>query len=266
MGKHLHFKKYLSRHGDFESNSRELENVVAYYRDATKDDELRDPVKDARRLLEGEPIQYICNKSFFYGLEYYVDPHVLIPRPETEELVHWVLSEHKNQEGHILDIGTGSGCILLTLLYKNPSFKGMGIDISADALNVFMVNNQKLNTNAKAKEVDILNDHLTAFNNQFDIIVSNPPYILKSEKPRMGESVVKHEPEEALFVNSNDPLIFYKHIIDIAPHLLKHNGSLYFETSDLYHNELKAFCAASNKQATFRKDLQGNMRMLKVSY
>ncbi len=246
---------------------REIENITRYYMDCQLGSPEADMLDDISKLKAGMPIQYVTKTSFFYGFQYFIDQGVLIPRPETEELVHWVEQDHKGEADlKILDIGTGSGCILLSLVQKLSTAEALGIDISNEAQMVFEKNVEYLGLNADFSLLDVFDDAAVAkLDQDCDIIVSNPPYILSEEKTRMMTSVIKHEPQKALFVDGKDPLIFYKRIISLLPRLLKADGKAYLETSDLYHDELESVVIDSGMDYEFRKDMQGQWRMLKVA-
>jgi len=253
------YNSLLPKYGDREAN-----NIVDYYADAMTDRSESEVSADTERLLSDEPVQYVCNTSFFYGHRLYVDNNVLIPRPETEELVHWIITDVKDRKVDILDIGTGSGCILLNVLYKCQNATGTGVDIEEEVAKVFDKNASILDVNAKFQQLDILDKEQITSLQKYDVIVSNPPYILHSEKNRMGESVIKYEPDVALYVEDTNPLLFYKRIKAIGEGHLSPGGSIYFETSDLYHDELLDYVQKSEFQFEFRKDLQGEFRMLKL--
>ena len=247
-------------------NIREASQLVAYYFDA-KDKVDEAGVMEAVDLLrKGVPIQYVCEVSFFYGYKFILDRKVLIPRPETEELVHWVVKDHKmdNDGLRVLDIGSGSGCIILSILKSLKKSSGVALDIDKDALDLVSRNAIQLDVKVESEQMDILN--LSNWNKLglFDIIVSNPPYITEEEYDRMGESVKKYEPREALFVTDNDPLQFYRLIMQYGFSHLTAKGEMYFETSDLFHDELESLVKALALKYEFRRDMQGNWRMLKV--
>lgn len=252
---------------------RELENVISYYLDAKLSSassiELSELNEDIAKLNNGQPVQYVTNTAFFYGHRFYVDPSVLIPRPETEELVYWITQDLKNQnldKPDILDIGTGSGCILLSIAKELPACTAYGMDVSQAALEVMCKNAEQLGIAVQALEVDILQYEKAINQRKFDIIVSNPPYILKTEMGRMDNSVVRFEPDVALYVEKDDPLIFYKRIIEFSKTQLKEGGALYFETSDLYHAALEAIAESKASSYEFKKDMQDNWRLLKMVF
>ncbi len=215
-------------------------------------------------LMLNKPVQYIDNTAYFMDFVFYVDESVLIPRPETEELVNWILENHQEGELEVLDIGTGSGIISVSLANKRPSWNVMACDVSNEALVTARRNGRELLTISEVAfyKEDILNPK-TDYPHQLDIIVSNPPYVLESDKPTMTKSVLEHEPHLALFVDDNNPLLFYEAIIKYAIQNLKTGGSLYFEV----HENLANKVADSLKSASFtnlevRKDMQGKERMV----
>lgn len=203
-------------------------------------------------LNNHRPVQYVLNEAWFCGMKFYVDENVLIPRPETEELVEWIVNDLKGRDISILDIGTGSGCIAIALKKKLPLAKVFACDVSEGALAVARKN--ALNLGA---DVEFININILTEKNKLpgaNVIVSNPPYIPLSEKNTMGHNVVQHEPHLALFVEDNDPLLFYKTIKDIPAH------SYYFEV----HENLAHQVAELFKSADIQKDLQGKERMVKA--
>ena len=185
------------------------------------------------KITNHYPIQYIFNKSYFYDLEFYVDENVLIPRPETEELVHWILTSHTASNVSLLDVGTGSGCIPITIKHKQPTWHATAIDVSDKALEVALKNAKQHHANIHLLNIDILDaDSVQKSLNQYDIIVSNPPYIPYCEQSKMSISTVLHEPDIALFVQDETPLLFYERIAIVATQHLKANGMLYFELNE----------------------------------
>jgi len=183
------------------------------------------------RLIGFEPIQYIVGQTEFYGLPFFVEPGVLIPRFETEELVDLIIRENKGFSGNILDIGTGSGCIAISLAKYLPSSSVTGTDISHDALVVAQGNAGLNNVKVEFIEEDIFNPHRLLTGRQ-DIIVSNPPYVLFSEKTLMNKNVLEHEPHDALFVNDSEPFLYYKSILHTAEKILLPGGKIYFEINE----------------------------------
>jgi release factor glutamine methyltransferase len=219
----------------------------------------------AQQLLAGKPIQYILGKAWFMGNELMVNENVLIPRPETEELVEWIISYASimNKPLSILDIGTGSGCIPIALKLALPNCTLTGLDISKDALAVAQMNAKNLNATIEWMEEDILNT--AALDTSYDIMVSNPPYIPLREKKDMQEQVLNFEPSIALFVSNEDPLIYYKAIAKIGKQNLSKNGQLFFE---IHYDQGKAILALLdelNYHAELRQDSFGKNRMIRAS-
>jgi len=219
----------------------------------------------AEQLLVGKPIQYILAKAWFMGNELMVNEHVLIPRPETEELVEWIISYASimNKPLSILDLGTGSGCIPIALKLALPNCTLTGLDISKDALAVAQMNAKNLNVSIDWMEEDILNT--AALDTSYDIMVSNPPYIPIREKKDMQEQVLNFEPSIALFVSNEDPLIYYRAIAKIGKQNLSKNGQLFFE---IHYDQGKAIMALLdelNYHAELRQDSFGKNRMIRAS-
>ncbi len=217
-----------------------------------------------------KPIQHIIGTAYFMDLDFKVNEHVLIPRPETEELVRWILDDHKNTAKilTILDMGTGSGCIPISLDKNLTDAKVFGLDISTDALKVAEENNALLNAGVKFYEADMLSlDAETSakeLNQKFDIIISNPPYVRELEKAEMQNNVIDHEPSLALFVPDEDPLKFYSAVVNFAADHLNENGCLYLEINQYLGEETKQLLEESNfKTIELRKDMFGNDRMIK---
>jgi release factor glutamine methyltransferase len=217
------------------------------------------------KLLTGKPLQYIIGKAWFMGKAFMVNEAVLIPRPETEELVEWIVEYAQiiNKPLSILDIGTGSGCIPISLKQAIPNASITAIDISKEALAVAQQNAAADNTNIEWIELDILQTkHLK---DQYDIIVSNPPYIPLREKPNMQSQVIDHEPAIALFVPDQYPLIFYSKIAHIGKSALKPNGQLFFE---IHYDQGEAMVQLLDEMhfhAELREDLFGKDRMIRAS-
>jgi release factor glutamine methyltransferase len=206
------------------------------------------------------PIQYILGSTYFYNLSFNVTPNVLIPRPETEELVDLILKKYSNQKLNVLDIGTGSGCIPITLKKENVFFEMHACDISEKALDVAIKNASNNNTEVNFFKYDALSDKLPK-QNDLDIIISNPPYVTEKEKEQMESNVLDNEPHLALFVPNNDPLLFYKAITYKAKKLLKVNGELYFEINEAYGKEMEELLQQNNFEAKIIKDLNGKDRI-----
>jgi release factor glutamine methyltransferase len=219
-------------------------------------------------LKKGTPIQYILKEAFFFNLTFNVSNAVLIPRPETEELVDIIIKQfitHNSSLLTILDIGTGSGCIPITLKTHLSQAKVFGIDISEQALEIAKLNAVKNNVNVEFIKEDILSN-LLILNSNFSIIVSNPPYVLNSEAQQMDARVLEHEPHLALFVEDNDPIIFYKRIIDLCDKYLEEKGWLFFELNPMYALDVKNY-ANDSKIFNFTEilsDMSGKQRFLKA--
>lgn len=221
--------------------------------------------KIVERLQRFEPIQYILGETEFYGLPFTVNQDVLIPRPETEELVELILNENKESKPRILDIGTGSGCIAVSLQKLLPNASVKGWDISEKALAVAALNSKSNSVNVTFNQVDILSDY--PINHSFDIIVSNPPYVLDSEKTDMHANVLEYEPHTALFVADNNPLLFYNRIADVAIQLLTDGGKLYFEINRAKGQEtIKMLENKKFSEIRLIKDISGNDRMVRAQY
>ena len=217
------------------------------------------------QLAQGKPIQYIIGKSWFLGNDYFVNESVLIPRPETEELVEWV-SEYAqiiNKPLQIADIGTGSGCIAIALSLLLPDATITGIDISEDALQVAQKNATALAANIEWVQQDILMS--ASLPGNYDIMVSNPPYIPIREKATMQDQVTLHEPDIALFVTNEDPLIFYKMIARLGKQALNKNGQLFFEIHYDQGPALLKLLDEMNYHAELRQDMFGKDRMIRAS-
>jgi release factor glutamine methyltransferase len=268
--KYLRFSK-TDVSQQFESNVNQSDLILIY--DA------------AKALKTGLPVQYVLKEAFFYDSFFEVTPDVLIPRPETEELVNLVIKMNSNNsyisilnsQFSILDIGTGSGCIPITLKKHLPHIQAFGIDISAAALDIANKNALKHKTDVSFQKIDILDpnalshvsiltSHVSHLNSQFSIIISNPPYIAQSEAAQMENRVLSHEPHLALFVEDPDPIIFYKRIIDLCESCLAPNGYLLFELNPLFALDVKNY---ANKVKFFNfaeliMDMSGKNRFLKA--
>ena len=223
--------------------------------------------KALNRLKKEEPIQYILGKTEFYGYPFLVTKDTLIPRPETEELVEWILQElefQKKKKTSILDIGTGSGCIAISLAKKNKNLSVSAIDFSKEAIEIAKQNAKLNEVNIYLIEKDIL---LTKeLDTAFDVIVSNPPYVRELEKVEIKNNVLQNEPHSALFVSDSNPLIFYSKIADLAKNHLTKNGLLFFEINQYLGQETKVMLSKKGfKNIELRKDLFGNDRMIKAN-
>ncbi|WP_369047788.1 peptide chain release factor N(5)-glutamine methyltransferase [Tenacibaculum sp. UWU-22] len=223
------------------------------------------------RLKKEEPLQYILGKTEFYGLPFIVTPHTLIPRPETEELVEWVLNnvntikekKKEKQQISILDIGTGTGCIAISLKKQLTNANITAIDISKEALKVAEQNAILNGVEIAFVQQDILQTKQLA--DQFDIIVSNPPYVRELEKIEIKNNVLQNEPHSALFVSDDNALIFYDKIADLAKKQLTKNGLLFFEINQYLGKEtLDLLTKKGFANIKLRKDLLGNERMIKA--
>ncbi|MEL6812729.1 MAG: peptide chain release factor N(5)-glutamine methyltransferase [Bacteroidota bacterium] len=218
-----------------------------------------------QQLQKHTPIQYIIGETEFYGLPFKVNPHTLIPRPETEELVDWIVNDeisspHKNRK--ILDIGTGSGCIAISLAKHLPKHQVFALDFSGEALAVAIENSLRNKAEVQFFEDDILNTN--SLHGSYDIIVSNPPYVREQEKLKMRPNVLNHEPGSALFVSDDDPLIFYKKIAQLASQYLSNEGLLYFEINEYLSSEMRELLLRLGfSEIEIRKDIFGKDRMIR---
>ncbi|WP_313375831.1 peptide chain release factor N(5)-glutamine methyltransferase [Chishuiella sp.] len=218
--------------------------------------------KDILLLQEYKPIQHITGKAFFYDDFFKVSQHTLIPRPETEELIELIRNNHsENDTLSIIDLGTGSGCIPISLkkIFRNANVAAL--DISNEALQIAKENAKNIvNNEITFYENDLLKDINLA--EKFDIIISNPPYIRNLEKQEMHKNVLEHEPHLALFVDDNDPLVFYKRVIEFAKNHLNKNGFVYCEINQYLPEETKELFDEHFRNVEVIKDISGNYRML----
>ncbi|PLX05160.1 MAG: peptide chain release factor N(5)-glutamine methyltransferase [Marinilabiliales bacterium] len=214
-------------------------------------------------LKRGVPVQYVLGYSFFYGYRFNIENGVLIPRQETEELVDWIIKDHKKEESlSILEVGTGSGIIAIILAMELLKPKIMGIDISEKAIEVTNSNIQKF----KLKNISVEKQDLFDFksNIMFDIIVSNPPYVREFEKRLMESLVLEHEPHQALFVNDDNPLVYYEAILKLAQINLCSGGVGYFEINESLGNELESMITNLGfKMDALRRDINNKPRMIR---
>jgi release factor glutamine methyltransferase len=234
-----------------------------------------------QRLGQHEPIQYVLGECFFHGLKLYVNNHVLIPRPETEELVEWIINDVKTsgknvfqrKEGEadettqlkVLDVGTGSGCIALALKKAMPKAEVWGCDVSDEALNVARRNGAQLDIRVDFQGINFLDESQQRSLPTVDIIVSNPPYVPEKDKATMRPNVLAHEPHTALFVPDDDALIFYKTIALFGHKRLYENGCIYIEISENAAKEtVRIFKEAGYNNVEIKKDMQGKDRMIKA--
>jgi len=225
---------------------------------------------EATELLKKEkPLQYITGKAHFLGHVLEVNSHTLIPRPETEELANWIINDclvSKFINPRILDIGTGSGCIAIALKSALPDADVNAVDISKEALRTAMRNALNCGTAINFHEADITEDVIAGISGQFDIIVSNPPYVTEKEKLLMRKNVLEHEPHIALFVPDDEPLIFYRHIGNYAVSGLKPEGRLFLEINTDYPVEISTlYRSLGFSKVLIKKDLQGKDRMARIS-
>lgn len=215
------------------------------------------------RLKSYEPFQYIIGETWFCGFRFKVTPAVLIPRPETAELIDWIVEDCKGEGKRVLDIGTGSGCIPVSLALMMDAPVVSAWDISEDALAVAATNARMNNADVAFGRVDVLGTEIPDI--KVDIIVSNPPYITESEKVDMEKNVLEWEPDLALFVPDNDPLRFYRRIAEIGLKILDDGGMIYFEINRAYGSEtVEMLNGMGYKDIELRKDLSGNDRMIKA--
>ena len=247
---------------------------------ALTDEQLNTLQKYLQELMSHKPVQYVLYEAWFAGMKFFVDSPVLIPRPETEELVDWIVSdavlnnkviEIRNPESEIqnsftiLDIGTGSGCIAIAMKNKIKNAEVFALDISEDALKIAALNAEQNNAKINFLKTNILKKHANISTLLFDIIVSNPPYITKKESAELHANVIAYEPHIALFVPDENPLLFYDTIADFSLSHLTETGSLYFETHENFANEVVSLLAKKGFQSIeIKKDLQQKNRMVKA--
>ena len=245
--------RYYTGHNPISLNlnpQTEIENAVVEQIDSA-----------VAELFEHKPIQYILGETEFCGLKIKVNSSVLIPRPETEELAMWVLAENPQVE-NLLDLCTGSGCIAVYLAKKLKNARLTGVDISRDALQIAFENAKRNKAEIDFFAADILQPDFS-LGKQFDVIVSNPPYVRELEKRQMHARVLNYEPHSALFVNDDNPLLFYKAIARIGTTHLTENGKLYLEINEAYGNETANILQQFDyKDIVLKKDIHGKDRML----
>ena len=220
-------------------------------------------VRSIKFLEKESPIQYITGQTQFMGMNFIVNKNVLIPRPETEELVRWIVQDlHSNKR--VLDIGTGSGCIATSLSKLMDNCIVFGWDISSDALDIASKNSKNNSVNVKYDLVDITNEKQCS--EKFDIIVSNPPYVTQDDKLLMSKNVISYEPHIALFVKENDPLFFYKKILNFSKKNLISNGTIYFEINENFSKQVNKLLKKEGfHDIIVRKDFRGKYRMVKAT-
>jgi release factor glutamine methyltransferase len=265
-------------------NAREAENISDWvFENAThlkkwerrenKNQELKENVENKiekylHQLLIHKPVQYVLNEAWFYKMKFFVDENVLIPRPETEELVEWIISDLKNENNskptNIIDIGTGSGCIPIALKKELPHLNITAIDVNEKALAVANKNAENLNATIHFLQINFLDENEWKPLQSCDIIVSNPPYIPTSEKEILSKNVTDFEPAVALFVKNNDPYIFYKKISEFAKTHLNESGKIYVEVHEEYANDIKVIFENAGYLSEIKKDIYGKNRMVKA--
>lgn len=239
------------------------------------DEKLKEVDNAIRRISNHEPIQYITGEAYFYGRKFLINPEVLIPRRETEELVHLIINENRERNIKILDIGTGSGCIAVTLKIEIEDSIVSAIDISETALKVAATNAHLHRAFINFYQADVFADDFFVKNKHnglyhFDIIVSNPPYVRNSEAESMNKSVIEYEPHLALFVTDKDPLLYYKAIVSLIRkrtnadmYLLKEGGGIFFEVNEKLAEEVAVLLEENNfKKVRIKKDLQQKNRFV----
>jgi len=271
-----HFKDGLG--GFFQSSE-----IDFYYKTLLKDGLNRDPIQlsiepwveltseeeffvkeSLSKLIDHQPLQYVLGKAHFRDLTLKVDKRVLIPRPETEEMVDWVLEDFKklNQKLRLIDMGTGSGCIGIALAKAQPYFSVFALDKDVDILDL-TAENAKLNgVQIKCIEQDM--DQMNTLKLKIDVIVSNPPYVMLSEQNQMKSNVLDYEPHQAIFISNKDPLLFYRLILEFAADNLKPKGFIYFEINPLLLKELKDLIISFSYIVFERLDIFKKVRILRL--
>jgi release factor glutamine methyltransferase len=219
------------------------------------------------KLQQHVPVQYVLNEAWFMDMKLYVDESVLIPRPETEELVDWIKSEVKSQKSKlksVIDIGTGSGCIPIALKKNLQELTVRALDVSEGALNVAVKNAMLQGTQVYFMRMDFLDKDLRESLGRFDIIVSNPPYVKSSEAEGMNKNVLDHEPHLALFVPDEDALLFYREIAAFGKTHLNYGGLIFLEINEELGDEVQQLFTKEGYNTELRKDMQGKDRMVKA--
>ena len=220
--------------------------------------------KFIERINNHEPVQYIIGEAEFYGRKFTVNPSVLIPRNETEELVHLIIKENAGKKIKLLDIGTGTGCIPITVLKELKGSKAFAIDIDPRVMKTARQNAELHQVQVEFMLIDILNEPIPQ--QGLDVIVSNPPYVTETDKAQMKPNVLKHEPARALFVEDTDPLLFYRRIAELAKNALKEEGTLYFEINEKYGEDVQALLKVMNySNVQVIKDLNGKNRIVRAT-
>ncbi|MDG5799578.1 peptide chain release factor N(5)-glutamine methyltransferase [Marinilabiliaceae bacterium ANBcel2] len=240
----------------------ELADIIVKGEDSLNEDELEFLLKATERLKNGEPIQHITSFVIFFGSHFKSDKRALIPRPETEELLEWIIISNSSGDYNILDIGTGSGCIAISLKKRWPKSKVEAWDVSIEALELAKENSSINNADVNFLEKNLFHH---PFPDNMDIIVSNPPYVTISEVCKMRRNVLDYEPGVALFVPDDEPLLFYREIALKACRSLNSQGSLYFEINRKYHIQIKEMLLEMGFiNVELRRDLFGNYRMVRA--
>ena len=223
------------------------------------------------KLLEHKPVQYVLNEAWFHGMKLYVDENVLIPRPETEELVRWAMEEVDRlqltvdgKRVQILDVGTGSGCIPIAIKKSRPDWEVYGCDVSEGALDVAKRNAADQKLQIEFRQLNFLNETERSSLQTFDLIISNPPYIAVAEKGSIDKHVIEYEPHIALFVPTEDSLVFYKHLADFGNSHLKPGGFMMMEMHYAQADSLKYLFREKGYETEVRRDMHGNNRMIMV--
>ena len=219
---------------------------------------------DLAQLRENTPVQLVLGEAFFFDQSYLVNEHTLIPRPETEELVAGVLERFSNQDFKVIDVGTGSGCIAISLQLARPNWSITGVDIHRQTIDAAKANAEKLGANVDFRVLDVLEEGLSGF----DLLVSNPPYIPQSEAQSMNSNVVDYEPDRALFVPDSDALLFYRRLLELAKEN-KNDSPVHvaFEIHEDFGEQMIELCASFGfKEVNLMQDLQGKDRMIFAQY
>lgn len=249
------------------TGQRKIDRIV--YKDLPVNHEQQAQIERiAAELINNRPIQYVLGEAWFMDMKLRVDESVLIPRPETEELVQWIIDDIKtsgNKEVSLFDIGTGSGCIPIAVRKKLPQVAVSAVDVSNEALQVAILNSIEQKVLIDFLQLDFLNETEWNHLGKYNIIVSNPPYIKQSEESSMNENVLKFEPHLALFVPDEDALKFYKAIATFSKQHLKTNGSIYVEINEALGVEtVELFKSSGFNEVLLKKDMQGKDRMVRA--
>ena len=251
---------------EYLTGSKKAERMLYKNTAITNDEEIL-VQQYVERLMLYEPVQYVLNEAWFFGLRFYVDKNVLIPRPETEELVEWVITNCKLpvSDIKIVDIGSGSGCISIALKKRIRKAEIWSCDISNDALEVAKKNATTLGFPINFMQLDFLDRQTWVHLPSFDIIVSNPPYVPEKDKEQMQANVLKYEPAIALFVTDNDPLVFYKSIAEFGKTHLNKHGNIYLEIHENLGEAITKLFQENGYSIELKKDMQGKDRMMKAA-